>query len=619
MSDLLSFIAGSLKQKGMTVDEFCKEIGISRQKFYRFVKEPRRFSSDNIRSIIDVLSLSDAEAKVLESHIYPKASADVPSEAGDYAQLIADLLSRRLSDELSMVADHIEYTDPSGTVTMESSESIARIMAGEFTAQTGSDPDARLAHDFKVTIYNCVPTRDDIERKRVRRTDLWIMTITQIIKELDRLLLPISDTKIRVRHYISNRERHKLSLAEKGDKDALTLGLHIFNTVLPLMSLAEDYKLDQAQNLRRFWFDNRDVCLIRHTCRPAEGASRNPVRAGNSPEDGSISYYLLVFTNNGDCYACHLGNEEASHIYRFFSIDNTAKEAQLSEKAHSATPNQIFYQMHSQHRMVLIHSDLCFDDVPPQLWLALYKDVESRSDKALYEQVFRKLIDPFDQYAFLHFQDLVFSAIGTLQQRSHDASRFGKITICHPEGLKNMVRTGMIMDLISDTVDYRGLHWSDSPLRFPAPMIRSLLVMIRDNIALRMASPDADPIRRGETNFFILRPRFPYPEISMVIYDGLGISPLYEDGPHKNTSTNLFNSPAIGTLIYNYMADEVIRKRGASFKSSIMSDGHSIILLDSLIAKLDREAAQSVPETHGDPHAEPHPSDGKPIRKGDRL
>ena len=172
MSDLLSFIAGSLKQKGMTVDEFCKEIGISRQKFYRFVKEPRRFSSDNIRSIIDVLSLSDAEAKVLESHIYPKASADVPSEAGDYAQLIADLLSRRLSDELSMVADHIEYTDPSGTVTMESSESIARIMAGEFTAQTGSDPDARLAHDFKVTIYNCVPTRDDIERKRVRRTDL---------------------------------------------------------------------------------------------------------------------------------------------------------------------------------------------------------------------------------------------------------------------------------------------------------------------------------------------------------------------------------------------------------------------------------------------------------------
>jgi hypothetical protein len=54
MSDLLSFIAGSLKQKGMTVDEFCKKIGISRQKFYRFVKEPRRFSSDNIHLFLMV-------------------------------------------------------------------------------------------------------------------------------------------------------------------------------------------------------------------------------------------------------------------------------------------------------------------------------------------------------------------------------------------------------------------------------------------------------------------------------------------------------------------------------------------------------------------------------------
>ena len=588
MSDLLSFIAGSLKQKGMTVDEFCKKIGISRQKFYRFVKEPRRFSSDNIHSIIDVLSLSESETRALESLMYPKLSADEPSASIDYAQLIVSLLSRRLSEELSTVADHIEYTGSSGTVTMESSDSLARIIAGEFDDLPGADPGARLSHDFTFTIYNCVPTCDDIAQKRVRRTDQWIMTIAQIIKGLDDVLLPDYDAKIRVRHYISHRERHKLLQAEKGDKDALLLGLHVFNTVLPLMSLAEDYKLDRAQNLRRFWFNNRDLCVIRHVCRSSGESSDSTGRNGNDRASGSTGYYLLIFSDNGDCYVCRLGSEEASHIYRFFSIENAVKEPQLVDRAHTITPNQIFYHMNSQYRMSLLHPDLCFDDIPPQLWMALYKDVENRGDKALYEQVFRNLIDPYNQYAFLDFQDLVFSAIDTLQQRSRDANRFGKITICHPEGLQNLVRTGMIMDLISDSIDYTGMNWSDSPLRFPDSMVRSLLVMIRDNIALRLASPNADPIQPGENNFFIFRPRFQYPEISMVIYDGLGIAPIYEGGPHKNTTTNLFRSPAIGTLVYNYVADEMVRKRGDNFKSAVLSDEHSIILLDNLIAQVDR-------------------------------
>ena len=117
--------------------------------------------------------------------------------------------------------------------------------------------------------------------------------------------------------------------------------------------------------------------------------------------------------------------------------------------------------------------------------------------------------------------------------------------------------------------------------------------MIRDNIALRLASGSADPIRPGETNFFIMHPRFQYPEISMVIYDGLGISPIYGRGVHKHTTINLFQSPAIGKLLYNYVADEMLRKRDKNFKSAILSDEHSIILLDNLIAQLDRQSDHS--------------------------
>ena len=373
----------------------------------------------------------------------------------------------------------------------------------------------------------------------------------------------------------------------------MLLNLHVLNTVLPLLSLVEDYDMDQTQVLRRFWFDSRDVCLIRHTSRIGENSSGNPGRSGNDSELSSTRYYLLVFTNIGDCYACCLGAEEASHIYRFFSIDSTAKEGLPAEKSRPVNPNQSFYQIGSQHKTAMIHPDLCFDSVPPNLWLALYRDVASRGDRALFEQIFRNLIDPFDQYAFLSFKDLVYAAVDTLQQRARSSTRFGRITICHPEGLQNLVRTGMLADLISDAVDYTGKTWSDTPLRFPASMVRTMLVMIRDNIQQRLASPGSDPIRAGENNFFILQPQYPYPEVSLVIYNELGIYPVYGRGPHKNTITNAYKNPAVGTLLYDYVANEMVRKRGGNLKSAIMSDEHSIILLDNLIAQLDREAASS--------------------------
>ena len=593
MSDLLSFIAGNLKQQSMTVDEFCRKVGISRQKFYRFVKEPRRFSGDQIRSIIEVLSLSDSEVQTLESYMYLKASPGVTPDSVDYSNVISDIFSRSLSRELSLTANNIEYTGTDGTVTMESSVSLARIMSGVSPGRRKADPGVRISHDFKFTIYNCVPTAEDIASKKVRRTDKWIMTITQIVKELDDLLLPIADTSIRVRHYVSHRERFKLSQAENEDRDAMLLNLHVLNTVLPLLSLAEDYDMDQTQVLRRFWFDSRDVCLIRHTSRIAADSSEVPGRSGDGNELSSTMYYLLVFTNVGDCYACCLGSEEASHIYRFFSIDSTAKETLPAEKTRPVNPNQSFYQIGSQHKTAMIHPDLCFDSVPPNLWLALYRDVASRGDRALFEQIFRNLIDPFDQYAFLSFKDLVYAAVDTLQQRARSSTRFGRITICHPEGLQNLVRTGMLADLISDAVDYTGKTWSDTPLRFPASMVRTMLVMIRDNIQQRLASPGSDPIRAGENNFFILQPQYPYPEVSLVIYNELGIYPVYGRGPHKNTITNAYKNPAVGTLLYDYVANEMVRKRGGNLKSAIMSDEHSIILLDNLIAQLDREAASS--------------------------
>ena len=94
MEDLLFFLTGNIKKNGLTVNEFCSQVGISRQKFYRFVKEPFRFTNENVKRIKEVLRMNEADASFFDSRLgggTPPASHTDPS---DYNRLISDLLSR---------------------------------------------------------------------------------------------------------------------------------------------------------------------------------------------------------------------------------------------------------------------------------------------------------------------------------------------------------------------------------------------------------------------------------------------------------------------------------------------------------------------------------------------
>ena len=199
------------------------------------------------------------------------------------------------------------------------------------------------------------------------------------------------------------------------------------------------------------------------------------------------------------------------------------------------------------------------------------------------------LIDPYDQYAFLSFAELAEAAMNTLEQRTALNNSSGNIVICHPDGLRNFVRTGVITDLISDSEDYLGRTRFGTSLRFPAPMVRNLLLLIRSNIESRQASPVRDPKKYDGLNYYILHPQFPYPEISYVIYKDLSVAPIYNKGRHRNRISNEFLNTAIGTLLYNYVTDTMLRNRGNDLDSQILSDEHAIALIDKLLLEVEGE------------------------------
>ena len=251
-------------------------------------------------------------------------------------------------------------------------------------------------------------------------------------------------------------------------------------------------------------------------------------------------------------------------------------------------PNLAFFRLDKNSKSILIHPDLCFADIPREMWMALYDIVKDRPDKAYYEGVFRALMDPYGEYAFLDFDSLVRLMVDVLVQRASAGSETGKIMICHPIGLQNFARTGVITDLIDEDADHAGQDLSHPPLRFPAPMVSDLLRMVRDHIIRRLDSPDPDPAKPGETNYFILKPQFLYPEISYVIHKGFGVFPLYNKSRHKNTIINAFQNPAVGTLMYDYVLNKVIGRQNSELNTFVLSDEHSIAFLDKLIAEAEK-------------------------------
>lgn len=586
MENLLSFLSGKLKRSGMTVDELCKKIGISRQKFYRFVKEPQRFSNENVRTLVNALSLSQQEIDHLESYLYLDQQNETSLNLSEYGPMIESLFRHKLSMELTSYLDIIEYTQAGRHVTMESVASFARIMAGLEVNLPGSGPAEAAEHEYEFTLYNCIPSRSIFQNKQVKSPAKCIQILAGIINELEDSLSPLPC--VRIRHYTSETNTGHAKVSDPNDKDEMRYHLYLLDTLLPLLSTVDDYTIESAQGLKNSWAAEHDYCLVRHTSRPASGGAARKADALSSPDQSiHTEYYLLVFTAAGECRACRLGSEEAFHIYRFLSADGRGTRG--PDKMSVDDPNKFFYEMDKDAHITLIHPDLGFSDIPGSMWITLLKNLMQRDDVELFEKAIRSLIDPNGKYSFLRFEDLVQAAIRTLSQRMESDARMGKIMICHPDGLVNLVRTGMIMDLSVGPNDYTGKSWSSNPLRFSKPMIRELLEIIKSSVLRRQAGGLKDTGKSDRVNYYILHPQFPFPEITFLIYDGRGVCPLYLKGRHKHTITNVYENPALGTLLFSYVQNEMIGKRGTTLGSDILSDEHSILFLDNLIAMLDQK------------------------------
>ena len=111
--------------------------------------------------------------------------------------------------------------------------------------------------------------------------------------------------------------------------------------------------------------------------------------------------------------------------------------------------------------------------------------------------------------------------------------------------------------------------------------------MMRSSILRRQAAGVTDPAKCDWVNYYILHPQFPVPEIAFHLYSGRGVAPLYTKGRYRYVLDNLFDSTAAAVILFDYVKNEMIGKRGEKLGSSVLSDAHSVALINSLINSLD--------------------------------
>ena len=130
MNDLLSFLNSHIRHNSMNVDEFCRQVGISRQKFYRYAKEPRKFTRQNIQSMIDVLSLEEEDRARLELFLDSGSQKKASLETSAIDEILSRLLKWQPACESEVSANCIELIHADTTVTIESPASIVFQQAG---------------------------------------------------------------------------------------------------------------------------------------------------------------------------------------------------------------------------------------------------------------------------------------------------------------------------------------------------------------------------------------------------------------------------------------------------------------------------------------------------------
>ena len=400
MEKMRDFISLHLKRKGMSIDDLLAKCSISRSMFYRFLKEPFRFSDNQLELISEALEISSNEKSKL--YVF-KSDYNYVDSMSD--EIEAEILGILFSNPYELKTNKIdfEYYDfyKNRTYVLDV-DSLVDMLSDHADQVEHSD-----ANCFKcyLTIYNCTSAQK-------------VSSIYQLLSSLKNKFGQKFDT-FRIIHYVNYQQDDLLSKLR-------TLKIH-----LPLYAILPYYHLVNMDLTAHPWASHVDFFTLKYSNHPNSAASDWRYMVGN------IECSRRAYAYSTDNYS----------LYRFFTcdLDEQNTDFEVNSGIGPLKFNILYKNLSSTTRQILISPELCWSAIIPSTCYNLFE----RAKNGANCKIIRNIADPDGAFALYSDDQLSEFGANSLKSRFEISEKNETINILTINGLETFTTQNITTDVLA--------------------------------------------------------------------------------------------------------------------------------------------------------------------------
>ena len=385
MENMRDFISFYLKRKGIGIDDFLAECGIGRSMFYRFLKEPFRFSDDQLESISDVIGVSGKEKmKLLAFKLNYRPTDSISNEVETE---IRNILFLNPYEVRANKSDFEYYDFDKNRTYVLDAGGLVDMLSDHITRTKHTD---ESCFECYLTVYNCTSAQK-------------VSSIYELLSGLENKFRKKFKT-FRIIHYVDYQ------------RDDLLSKLRMLKVNLPLYSTFNDYHLINTDLSEHPWAGRIDFFALKYGCQTTSGTSGWRYMVGNI-ERGRRAYAYST-----DNYP----------LYKFFTCGIDEQNAGFEFDAGSAGMSTFYQNVVSATKRITISLEPCFDSIIPSIW----QDLLERAKNGPNLKKIRSMIDPDATGAMYNDVQVGEFCINSLKSRFEANEKNEAINIVAADGLE---------------------------------------------------------------------------------------------------------------------------------------------------------------------------------------
>lgn len=535
MDDMLTFITKHMKRKGnMVMQDLMDACKMSRAKYYKCLKEPIRFSDEELEAISTELNLSENERGTLFAYKHFTESEPVQKRS------LANVLIERTVFGYSDIV-----TDPNAMIfkVFEEGrgESVANVlssdtMAAKFNARIAEQAPNGKKLPLEILIFNA----HQEEKTHV---------LYALLRSLDSQSNVKAAHEISIRHFILEEKAE-----EKEAEHTAGRKIQYYANLTPLAAYG-NYSITFSQQVRNVFFGTTDSVMIRYKNKEMEDR-----------------YLVLNIISKSDVsvYSFSDSNLNAFFSYNFSDLLAGAQKRNWVPND-VITVNPYLAELIEQYPKILITREPCFDCMIAKLWDAAEANIRENMDAPSKNnpgvtliEALRKYTDPTGQSAICTNGQFITTLFSQFRKRFEISEGNNAINLITPAGLKYFAETGTTTEM------------KPAELSLPPDLVIEELEYIKARLGKIGGS-------NGQS-FYLINHTKKALDKMMMIFRNKMIAYLVYRNDIPDTNWQAITDPEVTDLFYSHIAEVLLSdaKRSAP-DALLMSDAWSNEFLDGLI------------------------------------